>query len=260
MFDLKNYDHAYLFGFLQTDGHHGGSTSGKGSVTVELREDDAGVLVDLQRILPVYSSISDRIRDTNFKAGSRSKVLAFFDQGARRELEELGLPVGRKDRIVGPPEVPFSEPDYVRGLLDGNGSVGFTGKGEPFVSITIPSRVLGEYYCEALERLCGAKRTWKPNSRDGVCNIMVMNFQAATLAHQVWGRGGISVERKREAAARVASWRPASGTEGRYGKVRQAWTPEDDAVVMAHPVKEAAHMLGRTPSSVANRRHRLNHA
>jgi hypothetical protein len=50
---------------------------------------------------------------------------------ARQAFIDLGPPVGRKSQIVRPPALPFSEVDYLRGIIDADGSVGFTASGLP---------------------------------------------------------------------------------------------------------------------------------
>ncbi|MGN6694564.1 MAG: hypothetical protein ACTHN0_10345, partial [Aquihabitans sp.] len=51
-FDLTKPDHAYLFGLLQTDGHHSASTRNRGRVTIELHVDDAALLHKLVDLVP----------------------------------------------------------------------------------------------------------------------------------------------------------------------------------------------------------------
>ncbi|WP_069385855.1 hypothetical protein [Cellulosimicrobium cellulans] len=166
--------------------------------------------------------------------------------------------MGRKSSSVAPPDVPFSAPDYVRGLLDGDGSVGRTATGVPYISFVTASAALSTYICEVIAKVCGVSRTARPNARDSVYNIMVTNVAAARLAPWAWHSPDVlGIERKREAAADVASWRPAAGREGRYGVVRRRWTPEDDEIVLSGTAEEAAKVLDRTLSSVSMRRWRL---
>jgi len=126
MFDPTRPEIAYLIGLLQTDGSHHGSLDAKGKVTLELAVRDAAVLPLLATVIPCYTSIRHRARDTNFSKEYTSAALGFYDQQARKAIAALGVPPGRKSRTIAPPPQPFSKPDYVRGLLDGDGSVGFT--------------------------------------------------------------------------------------------------------------------------------------
>jgi hypothetical protein len=38
--------------------------------------------------------------------------------------QAIGIPYGKKSETVNPPSNPFSEKDYIRGLIDGDGSIG----------------------------------------------------------------------------------------------------------------------------------------
>jgi hypothetical protein len=261
MFDTTRPEIAYLIGLLQTDGSHSGSLDAKGKVTLELAARDAAVLPLLAAIIPCHTSIRHRTRDTNFSKEYTSAALGFYDQRARRSIAALGVPPGPKSRTIAPPPQPFAKADYVRGLLDGDGSVGFTAKGWPFVSLVTASPVLAEFFCGVIKEVCGVDRTARPNTRDGVSNILVLNVAAAKLAAWAWySPDAISIDRKLKAAAQVAAWAPDPSKAGRYGNPRKRWTPEEDEVVLGHSVKEAAVLLDRTAQSVSLRRWRLRNA
>ncbi len=256
--DLRKPEIAYLFGLLQTDGSHYGSTNSKGKVSLELGARDIATLKVLQRVLPCYSSLTLRSRGTNFADNHESAVLAFFDQGVRRELEQLGLPPGRKSLTIGPPESVYSRRDYLRGLLDGDGSVGWTASGSPFVSFVTASERLSGYVEEEIREVTGAVRRTRRNSRDGVFNVMVRNGPAVTLAKFCWGGDAWpSLARKKASAGEIASWQPKPGTEHRFGTRRRAWSPDEDDVVISCRVADAAEILDRSHKSVGMRRWRL---
>ncbi|GEM33678.1 hypothetical protein NN3_46850 [Nocardia neocaledoniensis NBRC 108232] len=249
---------AYVIGLLQTDGSHEGSLDGKGRISLELAVRDENVLLQVADILPCYSSIGRRSRSTNFADHSETATLRFYDRGTRQALANLGVPVGRKARHIEPPAQPFARADYLRGLLDGDGSIGFTRKGEPFISFVTASPTAAEFFCRAVRDVCGVERSCRPNQRDGVCNVMVLNRAAAQLAAWAWCEPVvIGIERKRAAAALVAQWSPPAAKEGRYGVTRKQWTAADDDVVLEHSPTVAAGLLGRTVSSVSARRWRL---
>src|SRR5579875_3171188 len=75
IFDLTDPAHAYIFGFLQADGHHYAGRGQKGRVALELGAVDASVLYDMQRFLPWPTTISSRRRVTNFSADHTSATL-----------------------------------------------------------------------------------------------------------------------------------------------------------------------------------------
>lgn len=258
-FDLVRPDHAYAFGLLQSDGCHSAGPRGttKGKVTVELSSRDAAVLHELQKLFCCYSSITRRQRETNFSTSSQTVVWGVFAESFRHELRELGMPPGRKSTSAAPPATAFSAPDYLRGLVDGDGSVGFTAKGYPFVSFTTASERLAQYFCAEAERWTGARRTFRRNRRDAVFNVMVACDPAATMARLIYPSGCLAIGRKRRSAEDVASWVRPSAMRARP-TCRQPWTPEHDAVVRAiDDDNVVAERLGRTHSSVGMRRWRL---
>ena len=249
---------AYLVGLFQTDSSHEGRLDGKGRVALELAARDDDVLNRIAALLPCHSSIRYRTRDTNFSENYTSAVLGFYDQSTRRSLAELGVPPGRKSRIIAPPLRPYAKADYVRGLLDGDGSVGFTGKGEPFVSLVTASPPIAEFFCGVVADICGVTRSARPNKRDGVANVLVLNVSAAKLAAWSWHSPDVlGIERKRLAAAEVASWTPDPKKAGRYGATRKRWTAEEDQIVLSRTGPEAADLLGRTAQSISVRKWRF---
>jgi LAGLIDADG-like domain len=209
MLDLMMPDVAYTIGLLQTDGTHEGSLDGKGRVSLELAVRDESVLSQIAAILPCYTSLGHRTRRTNLGENHETATLRFYDQATRRAVASLGVSVGRKTRTIQPPGRPLATADYLRGLLDGDGSVGFTRSGEPFVSIATASPAVAEFFCQVVQEVCGVTRTARSNRRDGVFNIMVRNAAAAHLAAWVWHSADVlGLERKRMAAQQVAAWIP----------------------------------------------------
>lgn len=257
VFDLSRPEDAYLFGLLQTDGTHEGSVDGKGRVTIELAERDVDVLHALQSQLPCYSSIGYRERATNFTTGTgyRSASLRFYSQSARQRLAELGLPTGAKAHTAVPPVSDLSAADYVRGLVDGDGSLGTTTQGYPYLSFVTASEPLARYFEATIHTVTGAARHSNRNSRDCVFNIMVANQSAVSLVKWLYYPGALGLHRKAGAAAAMMSWVPPNS---RFGTVRKRWTAEEDEVVLASSSDiDAAEKLSRTAQSVSMRRWRL---
>jgi hypothetical protein len=192
--DLLRPDHAYFFGFAQTDGHHYADIGRRGRLTIELSERDESVPHSFTTLFDVYSRVSYRERTTNF-GGQRSATWTVCNLAFRSELVELGLPTGRKSAMVAPPSVPFSGRNYVRGLVDGDGCVGFTSTGRPFVGFITASRPLAEFFCAQALRVVGAYRTPNRNARDNVYNILVAGDPAASLAAWLYPDGCLALER-----------------------------------------------------------------
>jgi hypothetical protein len=259
--DVDHPDVAYAIGLLQTDGTHSGDLDGKGRISLELAIRDESILTRISSLLSCYSSVGRRTRTTNFADKYETAILRFYDQATRRSAAGAGILVGRKSDKIAPPTGPLSVPDYLRGLLDGDGSVGFTRKGEPFVSMVTASPAIARFLCDTIRAVCGVARSARPNTRDGVYNILVLNLAAARLADWVWYAPDVlGIERKIEAARKVAGWLPPAEKAGRYQVVRKPWTESDDMIVLTHPQAEASRILGRSLSSVSARKWRLRAA
>lgn len=104
--DLAVPEHAYMFGFLQCDGHLSENTRKRGRLSVELSEVDRRLLEQFRDLIPFPSAITTRTRRTNFSEKHTSVVWTVCSLAFRRELIALGLPVGTKSRIVMPRRCP----------------------------------------------------------------------------------------------------------------------------------------------------------
>lgn len=254
--DLTRADHAYFFGFFQTDGHLYSGPGQKGAASIEVSAIDEPVLHAFSALFPtIYCPVTRRTRRTNFSEDHRGATWRARALSFRRELAALGIPAGKKSGIVAPPSVPYDVCGYLRGIVERDGSVGFTSTGQPFVSFVTASRALAEFFCEQLTARTGAVRLVKPNTRDGVYAPMVTYEPAVEMAAWLYPQGCLALDRKRAAAARVAAWtRPASM---RARATRRAWTSDEDIVVLAETIGGAAAQLGRSESAVSMRRWRL---
>ncbi|MGW4019935.1 LAGLIDADG family homing endonuclease [Streptomyces sp. NPDC005009] len=254
--DLMVPEYAYMFGFLQADGHLAKGTGQKGRLTVEIGARDVEILHEFRRLTPYYSSVTERTRSTNFTKVHTSAIWTLCALAARTRLNELGLPYGRKSQTIEPPQGPFSARDYVRGLIDADGSVGLTGAGFPFVSVTTLSEAIGAYVCSYAQQVTGAERTLKRNTRDGIYNILYTKENAQKLAVDLYYPRSLSLARKQAAASALSGWvRPA---DMRIAPQRKRWTEREDHVLLRlNNNAEAASTLGRTEKSCSIRLWRL---
>jgi hypothetical protein len=254
--DLTVPEYAYMFGFLQADGHLAKGVGQKGRLTVEINARDIDLLRKFQKLTPYYSSVTERTRSTNFAETVHSAVWSLCSLEARTKLNELGLPYGRKSKTVAPPSGEFSSRDYLRGVIDADGSVGYTGKGFPFVSLTTASTAIGAYLCRYAKEVTGAERSINRNSRDSIYNVFYTMEVAQNLAADLWYPGCLSLERKRTAADSLTDWtRPANM---RAAHTQRRWNEDQDRILLKHnnPTAAAA-VLGRTVQSCSLRLWRL---
>ncbi|MGJ5759431.1 LAGLIDADG family homing endonuclease [Streptomyces galbus] len=254
--DLRVPEYAYMFGFLQADGHLQQGVGQKGKLSVELNSQDVGLLREFQRLTPYNSSVTERTRSTNFAEVHTSATWTLCSLEARTRLNACGLPYGRKSVTIAPPAGEFSRRDYLRGLIDADGSVGFTGKGFPFVSLATASAAVAGFLRDYCRDTTGAERNLRRNARDNVFNILYTMAVAQRLAADLYYPGCLSLERKRAAAALLPAWSRPAGM--RAAHTRRRWTEEEDRILLGSvSPAAAAEALGRTIQSCHLRRWRL---
>jgi hypothetical protein len=222
---------------------------------VELQAGDRQILEALQAAFPVHSHLSERTRDTNFKDGYASCVWTLYDRETREELERLGVPVGAKSETVAPPTWDFSPRDYFRGLVDGDGSLGLTAKGWPFVSLTTKSEAIALAYVGYLEGVIGQRKRANRNRRDHIYNLTVFKEDAQKLSRELYEGSALRLERKHAAYVGLMRWVRPEGMERRGPK--NWWTPEQDSYIRTHPVQDAMLHLGRSERSIRMRKYHL---
>ncbi|MCZ4609940.1 hypothetical protein O3S80_40470 [Streptomyces sp. Lzd4kr] len=256
--DLTIPEYAYMFGFLQADGHLQRGVGKKGKLSVEINARDVELLRNFQKLTPYYTSITERTRSTNFARAHNSATWTLCSLEARTRLNELGLPYGSKSKTIAPPGIEFSHRDYLRGIVDADGSVGYTSQGFPFISLTTMSTAIAAYMCSYARGITGVERTLKRNARDGIYNILYTKESAQQLTAHVYYPDCLSLERKQIAADSHGPWvRPAS-MERRPPRIQ--WTAEMDRVLLAAPtIAHAAAELGYSTSPCQNRRWKLLH-
>ncbi|WP_436776945.1 LAGLIDADG family homing endonuclease [Yinghuangia sp. YIM S09857] len=253
--DLTQPEYSYMFAFLQADGSLSAGRGDKGKLAVELARRDHEILLRFQELCPFPSSVRDRTRNTNFKDNHQASTWTMCSFEGRMMLFALGMPYGRKSKIIRPPTGPHQARDYVRGLVDADGSVGFTAKGLPFVGLTTSSDEIARYFAEFCSTVSGAERNPGRNRRDDVYNILYTGEPAPILAEHLYYEGALALRRKSEVACGVRAWRRPK--DMRAPVSRRKWTDDEDAVVVAHPPAVAAELLNRTERSCAMRTWRL---
>jgi DNA-binding transcriptional regulator WhiA len=195
--NLKIPEHSYFFGFAQTDGSLSKSSRNRGKFQIEIGKKDLHILKSFKTLFPsVYSSIKARNRDTNFKKNYTSFVLTINDINFREEIDKLGVPYGKKSEIIVPPNFAFKERDYIRGLIDGDGSIGMRLKKFPFISFTVKSEKLKDYLVGVVERITGERKRLNRNARDNIYNIMINREKAQKIAEYLYYSDCLALNRK----------------------------------------------------------------
>lgn len=254
--NLKNPHYAYLFGFIQTDGHLYNNTRDRGHLSIEVSKVDEDILWAFKSLIPFNSSISERVRTTNFSHQHTSVTWRVYDKRFRDYLELWGLPSGSKSELIKPPSCTFSRADYFRGLIDGDGSLGLTSKRFPFLSLVTSSSYIVIEYLELINQFTGKVKTSNRNARDSVYNIVVYKEDAQILTRYLYYDGCLALARKVIKASEVLGWsRPP---DMKQVNNRKPWTPDEDQFITTHSVEYSMKVLGRSRNSVELRLWRLN--
>lgn len=203
--DLKTPEISYLIGFIQTDGHLQKNTRNRGRLSIEISTKDYDILEKLQQIIPVNTTIYTRIRNTNFKNNVSSTTLNVFDHEFRNAIVAFGVPYGKKSDIISPPRLPYLENDYWRGIIDGDGSLGMTGKKIPYISLVTASEDLYQSYKHWLQKY-NINIDVNRNLRDSVYNITLFREKAQKIISILYYDQCICLNRKLIAAHEAINW------------------------------------------------------
>ncbi|KJY31413.1 hypothetical protein [Streptomyces katrae] len=254
--DLTDPRYAYMFGFLQADGHLSQGRGQKGHLTAEINARDIHILREFQQLTPYHSSITERVRSTNFAEMHHSATWTVCSLEARTIVNGLGIPYGKKSLSIKPPRTGFSRPDYVRGIIDADGSLGWTAQGFPFLSLTSASTAIAAYLCHYGKKITGTERTISRNQRDGVYNVCYYKETAQQLAAHLYYDGCLALDHKKARATSIQAWVRPAGM--RVAPPRRRWTAQDDReLVRLDDPAAAAVVLERTEQSCAMRLWRI---
>lgn len=254
--NLEISKYSYFFGFIQADGSLRAFSRNRGYLEIELGEKDKEILELFKELFPGISfSISTRVRNTNFKKNYTSYTLRIFRKEFRDELLKLGLSPGKKFLNISPPKYNFCERDYIRGLIDGDGSVGITEKGYPFISISVQSEALKNYFCKIIEKITGERKRVVRNKRDNSYNIIVYQEKAQQFIKYLYYSNCLALKRKLKKAKEALQWKRPKNLKRII--LRKFWEPWEDDYILNHCLRESCKKLQRTEGSIEMRLWRL---
>jgi hypothetical protein len=252
---MENPFYAYLFGLVQTDGHLYQNSRNRGRLSIELGKRDEELLLELQKRMPFNSSIVQRKRKTNFSDECVSVIWNVFDKRFRDFLMENGIPYGRKSNIISKPVGKYSKVDYFRGLIDGDGSLGLTAKGFPFLSFITASSEIANEYLSFLKSITNKEKTTTQNKRDNVFNIAVYKEDAQKVVQTLYYKNCFGLPRKIQKAEEVLNWRRP--VTMKIVENRKRWTKLEDNFILSNSIKDAMIKLDRSQNSIEMRLWRL---
>jgi hypothetical protein len=254
--DLMNPVHAYLYGLIQTDSHLSQDTRNRGKLRIEMSYRDVDVLEQLASVIPYHTRLCVRTRSTNFSADYKSAMLSVYAKEFRDELISLGMMSGEKSEMIDVPRCEFSQTDYFRGILDGDGSLGFTSNKFPFLSLCTASEKLAIAYESFIGQLTRKEKRLARNSRDRVFNIILFKEDAQAITSALYYEGCIAISRKRQMAQAIQEWKRPNGMRRMLQK--KFWTEEQDSFILSHTIEASAIALQRTAQSIKMRLWRLH--
>lgn len=247
---------SYLIGLLQTDGHLYENSRNRGKISLELRYKDKDIIKEISNHLDCNYSIRERSRKTNYKDDYKSISLTINDLDFRNKIKEWGMIPGKKSKEISiPNKNELDKLEYIRGLYDGDGSLGFTSEGFPFVSFVTQSEEIKNMLIDFIYEIGDKpKKQINRNRRDGIYNISIYKEDAVTFCKYIYPQNCISINRKSKLAQKIKSWtRPAS-----MKKINMKnWTCDEDEFILKHNLKESCEKLKRSEASVKMRLRRI---
>lgn len=243
---------SYLIGLLQTDGHLYENSRNRGKVSIELGYKDKNIINKISKRLDCNYSIKERVRSTNYKNNYKSIILTINDLSFRNMIKEWGMIAGKKSKkILIPNKRELDKLEYIRGLYDGDGSLGFTSEKFPFASFTTQSEEIKNMLIEFICEITGKpKKIINKNKRDNIYNISIYKEDAVELCKYIYPKKCISINRKNELAQKIKKWtRPKSMKK----IIRKNWNHDEDEYILTHTIEDSCKKLNRTVNSVKMR-------
>lgn len=247
---------SYVYGLLITDGSLSLEERNRGKVRLEVSEKDRDIVEKLYNFIP-NSSIMSRTRDTNFSKEYNSIIFSNSRKEFRDKLIESGFPTKNKTENANVPVVEYDEFAFWRGVIDGDGSIGFMKAGTPFISLVTKSELLKESFCNFLKEHYNIIKIVNRNKRDNVYNIVINNEEAVELAKDLYlsdEEESIYLDRKYNKAKELQQWVRTT----KKAPKRTPWTEEQDDFILSHSLEESMKTLNRTASSIKGRLYRLS--
>lgn len=222
--EMNNYDHkikidnnySYMIGLFQTDGSMYESERNRGRFSLSISMKDKDIIYKLNELIPYNTSITNRFKKTSFQRNDKIYeynneiiTLAVSNKYFRDFLLNCNIPYGKKSKIITPPLHlnNFSEIDYIRGLFDGDGSLGFTKEDYPYIGFATESEKIKNYLLNFFSKITGKRlKESNRNRRDNIYNILMYKEDAVIFCKYVYYQNCLSLNRKYNTAKNIINW------------------------------------------------------
>lgn len=246
--DIKLY--SYLFGLFGTDGNVRRTQDNNHIYDLTLELIDKDIIDKIYAALP-DCSISERTRNTNFKNNYHSYILHCHNKEFINWCEKNGFPLKDKTNLIAPPSGEYSESDFWRGVIDGDGSIGMKKNiAMPFISLTTASEQLKEAYSNYIYKLTNFKPNNKRNQRDNIYNITTHAEKAMIISNSLYYNANIYIDRKYQKYLENCLWKRENTTN----KYHYKWSQEElndlrilsiDKFIQKYPARTRAAVISK---------------
>ena len=186
-------DFSYILGLFYADANITQKGNCK-TVNYEISIQDKDIIEKLLKIIP-DSYVSERIRNTNFKQNYKSISLHTSNKDFINMLIENGYPLKDKACLISIPKKEYSERDFWRGIIDGDGSFGIRKTG-CYISLVTKSSELKESFIKYVFKITGKKIISNKNKRDDIYNVGVCVDFAYKLIKNLYSNSELYIKRK----------------------------------------------------------------
>lgn len=243
---------SYFLGFLLSDGNLYEQSRNRGKLSIEISNKDIDILIKFQKIFG--GVIKERQRNTNFKQGYVSNILCICNKELRDLVKTYGMIVGKKgDNVQINSNLILHH--TIRGFCDGDGAIGITGNGFPFLSICTKSDKLKTQILNYFYTITGKRKNINRNKRDNIYNIVVYKEDAILIAKSLYLNATIFLDRKYIEYQRIKKWHRPKSMRMR-GAVKK-WTKEEDYFIQTNDIEISMVKLNRSKKSITTRLWRL---
>jgi hypothetical protein len=206
-------------------------------MSIELCEKDLYILEKFKDLIKVNSTLSTRIRSTNFKKNYTSFCLNIYNKEFRETIISYGIPSGKKSNIIEPSSYEYSEFDYWRGIIDADGSIGITATGKPFLSLATASENLAIGFSEFIYKYTGFKNNVTRNKRDNIYNMMISQEKCQKIILLLYYKHCLSLPRKYELSKKILNWKRPKNIKIR-NEERVKWSNEEKEILLKNSIEE----------------------